>query len=147
MIRRIEKNDRELYLWLADEFYHSDAVLHPVPPRYLENTFDEMASSDTYAEGYFLCDGENVCGYALLSKTFSQEVGGRVVWLEEIYLRENSRGKGLGKEFFAFFKQKYAAARRLRLEVEPDNARAEKLYRSLGFEELGYKQMVLDNKD
>ena len=88
-----------------------------------------------------------MCGYALLSKTFSQEVGGRVVWLEEIYLRENSRGKGLGKEFFAFFKQKYAAARRLRLEVEPDNARAEKLYRSLGFEELGYKQMVLDNKD
>ena len=35
-------------------------------------------------------------------------------------------------------------AARYRLEIEPDNTRAEKLYKSAGFEELGYKQLVMD---
>ena len=35
-------------------------------------------------------------------------------------------------------------AARYRLEIEPDNVRAEKLYRRMGFEELPYKQMVRD---
>ncbi len=147
MIRSISEKDRELYLQLTEEFYHSAAVLHAVPRTYMEKTFEEITSSGVYAEGFFICDGEEVCGYALISKSFSQEVGGKVVWLEEIYLRENSRGKGLGKEFFSFFKKKYASARRLRLEVEPDNVKAQKLYESLGFHELGYKQMVCDKAD
>lgn len=147
MIRAIKENDRELYLQLAEEFYSSAAVLHSIPRAYMERTFEEFTSSDVYAEGFFICDKEEVCGYALVSKSFSQEVGGKVVWLEEIYLRENSRGKGLGKEFFAFFKEKYASARRLRLEVEPENVKAQKLYDSLDFKELGYKQMVCDKED
>ena len=101
MIRSISEKDRELYLQLTEEFYHSAAVLHAVPRTYMEKTFEEITSSGVYAEGFFICDGEEVCGYALISKSFSQEVGGKVVWLEEIYLRENSRGKGLGKEFFS----------------------------------------------
>ena len=147
MIRSISEKDRELYLQLTEEFYHSAAVLHAVPRTYMEKTFEEITSSGVYAEGFFICDGEEVCGFALISKSFSQEVGGKVVWLEEIYLRENSRGKGLGKEFFSFFKKKYASAWRLRLEVEPDNVKAQKLYESLGFQELGYKQMVCDKAD
>ena len=124
MIRSISEKDRELYLQLTEEFYHSAAVLHAVPRTYMEKTFEEITSSGVYAEGFFICDGEEVCGYALIS-----------------------RGKGLGKEFFSFFKKKYASAWRLRLEVEPDNVKAQKLYESLGFQELGYKQMVCDKAD
>ena len=37
-----------------------------------------------------------MAGYALLAKTFSQEAGGLVVWLDEMYVRPAYRSKGLG---------------------------------------------------
>lgn len=65
-IRRCEERDRELYLRLAKEFYHSPAVLHPVPDSYFERTFDEMMRSDVYADGFLLEEEDGTCmGYAL----------------------------------------------------------------------------------
>lgn len=39
---------------MAREFYHSDAVLHPVPDTYFERTADEALRSDVYAEIFLL---------------------------------------------------------------------------------------------
>ena len=46
MIRRITAADREIYLQMAHDFYHSEAVLHPVPDEYLARSFDEMMRSE-----------------------------------------------------------------------------------------------------
>ena len=46
MIRKLKKEERQLYFDLADEFYHSPAVLHPVPAENYKNTFDELMRSD-----------------------------------------------------------------------------------------------------
>ncbi len=140
MIRPITKKDRELYLTLAEEFYSSPAVLHAVPREYFTRTFDEMTRSSDYTQGYILCDGDSPVGYGLLAKTYSQEAGGKVIWIEELYVREGARGKGLGKEFFAFANT--LGAKRLRLEVEPDNERAIALYHALGFQPLTYLQYI-----
>ncbi|MBP3411593.1 MAG: GNAT family N-acetyltransferase, partial [Clostridia bacterium] len=75
--------------------------------------------------------------------TWSQEAGGRAVWIDEIYVLPEFQGRGMAKAFFAELKE-IAPAARYRLEIEPDNARAEKLYRGVGFEELGYRQLVMD---
>ena len=40
--------------------------------------------------------------------------------------------------------EKYNTAARYRLEVTEENPRAAALYRMLGFEDLPYRQMVLD---
>ena len=70
-IRRCEERDRELYLRLAREFYHSPAVMHPVPDSYFERTFDEMMRSDVYADGFLLEDEDGTCmGYALTARAF-----------------------------------------------------------------------------
>ena len=66
-----------------------------------------------------------------------------VVWIEELYLRPDFRSHGIGSEFFAFLEQEHPAAR-YRLEIEPDNERAAKLYRSRGYEVLPYVQMIKD---
>jgi len=143
MIRRITPADRDLYLQMAHDFYHSEAVLHAVPDAYFMRAFDEMMRSEDYLLGLiFELDGE-AAGYALLVNTWSQEAGGRAVWIDEIYVLPQFRGRGVAKAFFAELKQ-IAPAARYRLEIEPDNARAEKLYNSVGFETLGYKQLVMD---
>lgn len=145
MFRKLQMSDREVYLKMVEEFYHSDAVLRPVPIEYHINTFNEIMRSDEYLECYMLENCGEAVGFALLSKSFSPEVGGPIVWVEEIYIREGYRGKGIGKAFFAFMHEKLHASR-YRLEIEPDNKRAEALYSSLGYTELGYKQMVRDSE-
>ena len=112
MIRPITKQDRDLYLSLMDEFYHSPAVLHPVDPDYCVRAVDEILSRDTYLLGYLLEHEGQIAGYAMLARAYSTECGGPVLWIEELYVREDFRIK------------------------------AQSLYRRLGFEVLPYTQMV-----
>ena len=141
------ENDRELYIGMAEEFYSSDAVLHPVPREYFEKTADEALRSDAYAEIYLLEYEGRTAGYGLTARTFSQEAGGQVLWIEELYIREEYRSRGLGREFFSFIEEKNRGKiARLRLEVEEENTRAISLYKRLGYEVLDYKQMVKELK-
>ncbi|MFV0361615.1 MAG: GNAT family N-acetyltransferase [Suipraeoptans sp.] len=143
MIRKINKNDRELYIALAKKFYNSDAVMHSVPESYFEATWNEMIRSNDYARGFILEDNGKTAGYALLSFTFSQEAGGKVAWIEEVFILPEFRGSGLGSQFFDYVHMEIEPeVRRVRLEVEPDNLRAIKLYEKLGFDGLPYTQMV-----
>lgn len=144
-IRRIAGEDRAVYLEMAAEFYASGAVLHPVPAVYFERTFDEMLRSSVYLDGFLLMaeDGA-IAGYAVVSKTFSQEVGGMAAWMEEIYVRPMYQGQGLGRAFLEEYERLRPEMVRLRLEVEPENRRAIRLYERLGYTEMGYYQMVKD---
>lgn len=143
MIRKITLEDREIYLQMAWEFYHSEAVMHPVPDEYFIRGFDEMMRSDAYMSGLIFEHEGQIAGYALLCRGYSQEAGGFSIWIDELYLRPEFRGRGMGKAFFSDL-SKIAPAARYRLEIEPDNHRAEKLYRAMGFDILPYKQMVKD---
>ena len=146
MIRPLQNSDRALFLELTKEFYHSPAVLHEVPTAYFLNNFDEALSDSPFLKGYILeLDGKPV-GFALLSFTYAAEVGGRQVMIEEIYLREQARGAGLGKEFFRFVEEAFPDCRRQRLEVTEENAGARRLYERLGFQPLDYLQMVKDRE-
>lgn len=145
MIRRLEKRDRALYIKMAHDFYHSSAVLHPIPDAYFERTFEECMRAESYARGYILEHDGDTAGYGLISKTYSQEAGGYVYWLEELYILERFRSKGLGAEFIKYLEAtKEPGVTRLRLEVEEENTRAIALYKKLGYQTLNYIQMVKD---
>ena len=142
MIRKIELKDREAFVAMANEFYHSDAVLHSIPESNIEKTFDELMAGSPYIDGYiFECDGEKA-GYSLLSITYSNEAGGLVVWVEEIYILPKFQGRGIGKEYMDFVEEAYKdKAARFRLEVEEENERAIKIYEKKGYRQLDYLQM------
>ena len=94
---------------------------------------------------YIFESGGKVAGYALLAKTYSQEAGGLVMWIEEIYVMPEFRGNGIGKAFFSYILQnKPYGVKRFRLEVEKENAGAVRLYKSFGFKFLDYDQMIID---
>ncbi len=141
MIRRILFSDREEYVKMAEEFYSSPAVLHPVPKENFEKCFEKIMSRDGTAEGYIIeCEGK-VAGYAITSRTYSQEAGGDVLWLEELFIKEPYRNRGLGTEYFELILKTPGIAR-FRLEVEPDNEKAVRLYKRLGFSFFPYGQMI-----
>lgn len=147
MIRPITKEDKNIFLILAKAFYASPAVAHTIPTGHHTAAFEQLMKNDTYAQCYMIEHNGKVVGYALLAKTFSQEAGGMVVWIEELFILPEYRNKGLGKEFFVFMKETYEPhVARIRLEVEPDNTDAIRLYEQMGFEVLPYMQMIKEFK-
>ncbi len=79
--------------------------------------------------------GEEAAGYLVLTFGFSLEFRGRDAFVDELYLRENFRGRGIGKASLelagAVCRQEKISA--LHLEVERVNTRAQGVYRQAGF--------------
>ncbi len=145
MIRKYNAEDRNEVLAMMKEFYSSPAVEHPIPQKNMENTLDEAQAGSPYLDLFILvCDGKTA-GYGLTAYTYSNEAGGRVVWIEEVFIKGEFRGKGLGGEFIRFVKEKLGAFARIRLEVEDSNEGAIRLYKREGFSPLGYSQYMIEN--
>ena len=142
MIRKFVPEDREDYIRFSTEFYNSSAVDKPVPKEHFEQGFDEMMRSDVYVQGYMLvCDGNNV-GYCVTMKTYSVEAGGITIWIDELFVLEEYRSKGLGRELFKYIEENGdKKLLRIRLEVELENGRAISLYKKMGFEPAPYDGM------
>ena len=141
--RPITAADETDFYAMAEEFFHSDAVLHPIPAEYHRRTFAEMMRSDQYLSGYiFQCD-DAVAGFSVTNRMMQHEAGGVMVWVEDLYIRPAYRGQGLGSRSLQWLEEQLRGdAVMLRLETEPENERAQALYRRLGYESLGYLQMI-----
>lgn len=143
-IRNLLPRDREVFLAMCRDFYHSPAVLHPAPDATFARTFAACLDQNPLVRGLLLEEEGAPVGYAILAFTYSAEVGGTVVLLDELYLVPEARGRGWGSQFFAWLFDQYPQAARFRLEVTAQNPGALALYRRLGFAPLDYCQMILD---
>jgi len=82
-------------------------------------------------------------GYALLIPYWSNEFGGTLWFIDELFVLPQARSRGIARQFFAFL----AASRPFRavalaLEVDPTNERAKNLYESIGFERRPYSTLT-----
>ena len=136
-IRKITPTDKTVYTEMAKDFYSSPAVLCNIPEENIANSFDLFLEGTPYGDAFILEHDGATVGYGVLAYTHSQEAGGRVVWIEEIYVKDKYRGCGFGSKFLEFVKEN-VTARRYRLETEPENERAAALYRRHGFERFEY---------
>lgn len=142
-IRKIEEKDKSIYLEMAQDFYASPAVLSNVPRENLVSSFEEFTSGTPFGDAFIFEEEGSVIGYGVLAYTYSQEAGGKVVWLEEIYVKEAFRGSGIGSAFIDFVLESIPA-KRYRLETEPENEKAAALYRRKGFEFFEYVNYKMD---
>lgn len=76
-------------------------------------------------------------GYVVLTFGFSLEFKGRDAFIDELFLREQFRGRGLGQQAIDFAAEHCRAhgVRAIHLEVERSNARAQAAYRKAGFKD------------
>jgi ribosomal protein S18 acetylase RimI-like enzyme len=145
VIRKVSLRDKEKYIAMSREFYHSDAVMRPIPDGNLYGTFDAVVSGSPYMDAYICEYDGKTAGYALLAITYSNEAGGLVLWLEELYILPQYRGRGLGKAVIEFVEEQYRTkVARFRLEVEGTNEKAISLYRKMKYARLEYQQMYKD---
>lgn len=143
--RPFTSSDRNEFFRMVKKFYAPPATLHTPPDDVMLSCFDASLEIPETVKGImFEADG-TAAGYAIVSMKFETEVGGIAAWIEELYVEDDFRNKGIGKEFFEYLQNElHGKIKRIRLEVGEDNLGAIKLYHNLGFEFLEYKQMVLD---
>lgn len=143
MIRPINKNDKEEYINMAKQFYSMPCCDHDVDPKHFEDAFEYCLNDNPYARLFIVEYDGKIAGYGNISFTYSIEAGGKVVWLEELFIKPQFQRLGLGKEFFDYVEKNFPA-KRYRLEVTESNADAIRLYKKLGYNFLEYKQMLID---
>jgi ribosomal protein S18 acetylase RimI-like enzyme len=123
-----------------------DVVLSLVQLLYVHEgiAFDQARTRDALARlmanpqtgGVWLMHEQGVvAGYMVLTTGYSIEFGGDFMLVDELYVAEDSRGRGFAKQGLAFAE---AEARRrgadaVRLEAEVANTAALNLYRDSGF--------------
>lgn len=134
--------DKACVIEMMRVFYASPAVLSNGSEEIFINDVENCINESPYLEGYIFEDSKKVQGYAMVAKSFSTEFGRTCMWIEDLYIKNEYRGLGLGSKFFDYIKSRYPDAI-LRLEVEKENERAVKVYEKNGFHVLPYMEMKL----
>lgn len=145
-IRDFTLQDKPAVLNMVHTFYNSPGVLHSIPVENFEKAYDEMCMGGSNRVRGLLIEIENTAaGYCFLSFGYSAEAGGTVVFIEDLFMKDECRGHGAGAAVLNFLRNEYhGKAARLRLEVAPENTRAQELYKRMGFTVLPYIQMICE---
>jgi len=141
-VRKLKETEKAEVLSMMEVFYASDALLIHPERAVLEKMLQDALQDTPLLTGYgFEVDGA-LAGYGMVTRSYSTERGGICVWIEDIYIKPDYRGQGIGSEFLRFVERENPGAVRLRLEAEPENEQAMHVYRKSGFQVLAYTQMV-----
>ena len=140
LIRSMEEGDRTEVIEMMRVFYASPAVLSNGSEEIFGADFDNCIGTSPYLEGYIFEISGEIAGYGMVAKSFSTEFGKPCIWVEDIYVKDSFRGRGIGSRFFDLISKKYPQAI-VRLEVEEENERAIHVYKKNGFEILPYMEM------
>lgn len=124
----ISISDIENIIQLMEEFYHIDN--YPFDSKISEELFKQFLTDENLGKAWLILHKNEIVGYVILTYVFSFEYQGKIAFLDELYIRENARGKGIGKETIAFIQQEAAklSLKIIYLEVETHNDAAQKLY-------------------
>ena len=145
LIRKMELKDKVEVISMMEVFYTSPAVLSNGSKEIFENDFNNAVNSSPYLEGFIFEENNQIIGYSLIAKSFSTEYGLPCIWIEDLYLKEGFRNKGIGSFFFRYIEKEYPSSL-LKLEVERDNIKALNMYKKNNYEPLDYLEMIKINK-
>ncbi len=95
-----------------------------------------LAANQSLGRLWLIECGGNIAGYIAVCFGYSIEFGGRDAFVDEFFIKEKFRGRGIGTQVLALVKQRAAEldVLALHLEVAETNERARRLYTKAGFE-------------
>lgn len=130
----LEIADIEIITQMMQDFYAIDN--YPMNVEVAKNLFHEFISNENLGKSWLIYSENEIVGYIILTFIFSFEYGGKIAFVDELFIKETARGKGIGKEAIQFIQAEVPklSLKLLYLEVEPHNENAQKLYLAHDFE-------------
>ena len=71
--------------------------------KFFENDFNHCIQNSPYLEGYVFEDKDYILGYGMIAKSFSTEFGKPCIWFEDLYLKQEFRGKRHYPKIYAVY--------------------------------------------
>ncbi|HAA11631.1 MAG TPA: GNAT family N-acetyltransferase [Cytophagales bacterium] len=136
-IQLIIPQDATEILGMMEAFYALDD--YPFDRDMAEQNLNKLLVEEYLGRLWLVQVGNKVAGYLALTFGFSLEYGGRDAFIDEIYLKDEFRGKGVGTHLIKQVSEaaKALGVRALHLEVEVHNIAGNNLYRKAGFQSSG----------
>ncbi len=123
-------------LELIREYYRYDGIRFSA--RSIGPALRRMLRDETLGLAWLIHHDSEVAGYVILTFNYDLEFGGMQGIVTDLYLREEHRGRGLGRLALDAV-AKYCRGHKIsaiELQVEHDNKAAQAFYRKLGFRPL-----------
>ena len=132
--RKFKTSDRKIVAELIQNLYREDPDGKPMSPQKIQNTFDSLKDDSDRGTIIVFEHESAIIGYAILINFWSNEFGGNILNIDELYIKKKFRSQGIGTKFIKYLAEnKFGDSVALQLEVTSGNAKARKLYESLGF--------------
>jgi ribosomal protein S18 acetylase RimI-like enzyme len=106
----------------------------------IRRTIEFLGAHPGAGEIVLLSNAHKIVGYAILINYWSNEYGGLVLFIDELYIKKEYRGKNIGTDFIQYLiADVHEEYQSIVLEVIPANERAWSLYTKLGFKAVSNK--------
>lgn len=129
-----DRDDAKEVLAMMRALYVEDPSAFPVDPSRFPATVEHLLAEPSHGSIIVFKKEAAVCGYAVLIPYWSNEYGGMLLYVDELFVTPAARNLGIAHEFFEFLSQaRPFDAVAICLEVSPANLRAQRLYESIGF--------------
>lgn len=132
LVRAGQADLERLLGWVA-ELYHHDGIAFDAARA--GPALAALLDDPTLGQVWLIALDGQPAGYLVLTFGYSLEYGGRTALLDELFVAEAYRGRGLGSRAldFAADECRKLGVRALQLEVVRHNQAAQRLYRASGF--------------
>ena len=103
-----------------------------------------LLENDSLGKAWLISQGNAIAGYVVITYDYGLESGGREAFIDELYLKADHRGQGIGRKTILFLERFCASVgvRTLLLGVEPENTEAQAFYQAVGFEDRRLRMMT-----
>lgn len=128
----------KMILWL----YTEDPEGEEVTVDKIRLTVNEAMLRPDKLSIFMLENEKEVIGYSILTFFWSNEHGGDIINIDEIFVAPEHRSKGFGTAFIDSLHEIYPMAKGLKLEASPSNLKAIKGYKNMGFTEAANIHMI-----
>jgi len=132
--RSFTQDDYSELLSMVLELYSEDPEGEPITKEKIRNTISELNRNSSKGEIYVFEKDNEIIGYSILIFYWSNEFGGNILNIDELYMKENWRNQGICTRFLnKIFKKFSNTVAAFQLEVSPSNERVRNYYLRLGF--------------
>jgi len=132
--RPLRRTDYSELKRMIHALYVEDPVNEPITDKKISKTFIKLRKKPCKGKIIIFEKDHVTIGYSILIFYWSNEYGGDILHIDELYVKPEHRERGAAACFFKHIAQTYRdKVVAVHLEVSPTNTRAMNYYQKLGF--------------